>query len=123
MDKREIVERPMADEKTIRPYYLVCEEKGNLLLKLEMPGVTKNSLSIHVDGNQLQVSGKREPEGLEKVSFLIQERRQGNYYCEYTMDDTIDTSKIDAVMERGLVNIVLPIKEAEKPRKIEIKTS
>ena len=107
----------------IRPFCFVCEEaKGVVTLKLEMPGVGKNQLDIDIDGNELQITGKREAAGSEGT-YLMQERPSGTFRQVYTMDDTIDRNKIEARLEGGGLTLNLYRRESEKPRRIAIKPS
>ena len=107
----------------IRPYCFICEEEqGVVKLKLEMPGVSKDQLDIDIDGNELQITGKREPSDGEGT-YLMQERPSGTFRQVYTLDDTIDRNKIEASMERGVLTLSLHRREAEKPRKITIRSS
>jgi HSP20 family protein len=110
-------------EQHIRPYCFICEEEqGVITLKLEMPGVSKEDLVIDVDGNELHITGKRKSRYPDNA-YLIRERRPGTYYQSYTLDDTIDRSKIQASLADGVLSVTLQRKEAEKPRKIAIKSS
>ena len=107
----------------IRPFCFVCEEEqGVVTLKLEMPGVGKNQLDIDVDGNELQITGKREAARREGT-YLMQERPSGTFRQVYTLDDTIDRNKIEASLEAGVLTLNLHRRESEKPRKITIKPS
>jgi len=118
MDKK-----PAAREREllIRPRCSVCEEaEGNILLKLEMPGVSKENLEIDVDSGELTITGRR-PVPADGGVFLVRERPQGSFRQVYTLDDTIDTNKIDAVLEGGVLTLTLQRKESEKPRKITVR--
>jgi HSP20 family protein len=107
----------------IRPKCHICEEEeGTITLKLEMPGVAKDQLDIDVDANELMITGNREVKSSEG-SYLMQERPLGSYRQVYTLDDTIDRSKIEAALDGGVLTLTLKRKEAEKPRKITIKPS
>jgi HSP20 family protein len=116
-------EREQEQARFIRPVCFICEEEeGVVTLKLEMPGVTKNQLDIDVEGNQLQITGKRPAESSEGT-YLVQERPRGTFRQVYTLDDTIDRNKIEASLEGGVLTLKLYRKESEKPRKITIKSS
>jgi HSP20 family protein len=116
-------EREKEQERFIRPFCFICEEEqGVVTLKLEMPGVSKDQLDIDVDGNELQITGKREPSRSEGT-YLMRERPSGTFRQTYTLDDTIDRSKIEASLEGGVLTLHLHRREAEKPRKITVKSS
>ena len=115
-------EKEEKQERFIRPFCFICEEEqGVVTLKLEMPGVSRDNLDIDVDGNQLQITGKRET-GSSRGTYLVQERPSGTFRQVYTLDDTIDRNKIEASLDGGVLTLNLHRKEAEKPRKISIKS-
>jgi HSP20 family protein len=113
-------------EKTIetrpRTYAAHCdifEDAGKVMLSMEMPGVTKDTIDIKVDGDHLIIHGKRattEPSG----DYIIREIKSGDYHNDFSLDDTIDRNKIDAAVNNGIVTVTLGIKESEKPRKITV---
>jgi len=118
----------MADTKALegkrRIYPAACdiyEENGKVICKLEMPGVSKEALDIKVDGGRLIIDGRKTTEQ-PKGEYRLHEIRDGDFHHEFTIDDTIDRNKIDAVIRNGVVTLTLYIKEAEKPRKINVVT-
>jgi len=98
----------------------IYEEKGNVILKMEMPGVTKENLEIKIDNNILIIHGKKKSQNTDGANYVLREIRDGDYYQEYSIDDTIDKNKIEATLEKGVVTLTLSLKEAEKPRKINV---
>jgi HSP20 family protein len=91
-----------------------------VLLKLDMPGVKKESLDINVEDNEMRITGRREATDVEGT-YLLRERARGDFQTVYTLDDTIDVSKIDARLDNGVLTVTLHVKEAVKPRKITVK--
>jgi len=113
-------------EPLLRPLGTVSElPDGNILLRLEMPGVSRENLDIDVDASELCITGRRAvPRGEQHGggTFLVRERPRGGFRQVYTLDDTIDPAKIDAVLEAGVLNLTLHRKEAVKPRKINVRS-
>ncbi len=68
-DKKELTTKA---RKTLPAYCDVYEEDGDIILRLEMPGVSREHLDIKVEGNELKISGKREPRD-EKARYLMKE--------------------------------------------------
>jgi len=107
-----------------RRLYSACcdiyEENGNVVLKMEMPGVTKENLDIKVDNNILIIHGRKNTHAADKGNYLLHEIKDGDYHHEYSIDETIDKNRIDASLDKGVVTLTLSIKETEKPRKINV---
>jgi len=100
----------------------IYQDEDAVVLTMEMPGVTKENLHIKVDKDLLVIHGGRATEETEG-QFRIREIRQGDFYQEYTIDDTIDRDKIEATIKNGLVTLRLGVKESEKPRKITVQVN
>jgi len=105
----------------IKPRYAVHEaENGQLNVRVEMPGVDKGNLDIRVENNELLILGRREPEKDEH--YLLHERPQGDFLQTFTLDQTVDQGKVDAVLEKGILTIRLDLKEQVRPRTIKIRS-
>ncbi|MBN2617596.1 MAG: Hsp20/alpha crystallin family protein [Spirochaetales bacterium] len=94
-------------------------DKEKVELTLEMPGINKDNLDIKIDKDTLIIDAKR---GIKEATgeYRIREIDDRDYHHEFTIDDTIDRDKVDAVANNGVVTITLGIKESKKPRKIEV---
>jgi HSP20 family protein len=101
------------------PRVNITETKDGYLLEAEMPGVSKEGLEINLEGNELTLVGRRstEPTGLDLV---YRESNNRDYRRTFVLDPTIDTAKIEARMENGVLKLHLPKAEKVKPRKINI---
>lgn len=104
----------------VRPKSCISQEDGLVRLRLEMPGVKKDGLDIRVDNDELTIVGRRSFDD-ENKTYLVRERPRGDFVQHYTLDETIDREKIDADLHDGLLTLELHLKEAVKPRKIEVK--
>jgi HSP20 family protein len=101
----------------------IVEEEGKILLRLDMPGVTRDNLTIRVENDELLIEGRRRNPDARDVHYLIRETSDRDFRQVFTLDSTIDRNAIDAKLENGQLILTLSLKESEKPRKIEIKTS
>lgn len=101
----------------------IYETKDEYLMKMEMPGVSRENISITVDNNELAVEGRIDETvpGNDKLKFA--EYSLHNYRRVFTVGDDIDRSKIDAVLENGILTLKLHKAEEAKPKKIEVKVS
>jgi HSP20 family protein len=103
----------------LQPPVNVVETKDGYILEAEMPGVGKDGLEVLLEDNELTIVGKRRPvyEGGEP---LYRESVDRDYRRSFVLDPAIDTAKISARMERGVLTLNLPKAEKVKPRKISV---
>lgn len=106
----------------IFPAYEVWDEKDAIHLRLEMPGLERNDVHIVVESNELIIQGQR-PDWTVDGTVLLRERRVGDYYRVFTLDNSVDTDRIDATMKNGVLEITLGYAKEAQPRRIEIKTT
>lgn len=108
-----------AEENYVLPRVDIIETRDEYLLEAEMPGVSKEGLSISLDGNELTILGRRtndSPAG----EALFKESLPNHYRRVFELDPTIDTVKVAARMEQGILTLHLPKAERVKPRKIAV---
>lgn len=108
-----------SNERILVPACSIEEDVGVVTLKLEMPGVAKEGLDVSVEANTLTIEGHRGGSQLDG-EWLLRERPVGSYRKVFTLDETIDRDKIEAVLAEGMLTVKLHIQEAAKPRKIAI---
>jgi HSP20 family protein len=101
------------------PRASVVESGDGYTLQVEMPGVNKEGLEISVENNELTITGRRSMPNIEGT-ILHRESRVENYRRSFELDPSIDTGKISAKIEQGVVMLHLPKAEHVKPRKINV---
>jgi HSP20 family protein len=84
-----------------------------------MPGVNKSGLEITLEGNELTLIGRRTTESVNG-QVLFRESRDVDYRRVFELDPAIDTSKVAAKMDQGVLTLTLPKSEQVKPRKITV---
>ncbi len=90
----------------------------------EIPGIDAGAIDISVIGKSLILKGAREPEQLDNGnSFHRRERWYGQFTKAIELPFTIDAAKVSASFSNGILSIRLPRSEAEKPKKISIKSA
>jgi HSP20 family protein len=103
----------------LTPLANIVESSDGYLLQAEMPGVTKEGLEITVENGELVIFGRRhatETRGRE----VYRESRGLDYRRVFELDPSIDTSKIVAKIEQGVLQLTLPKAESVKPRTIQV---
>lgn len=95
----------------------------DVIVTAEIPGVDPANLDITVAENILKLTGSRKPEELKpgEVSHR-RERASGEFARSFRLPYAVDSGKVEASCERGLLKVRLPRAEADKPRKIAIKS-
>jgi HSP20 family protein len=101
------------------PVVNIFETKDGYALEAEMPGVKKDGLEITLEGNEITILGRRAAEPVNG-ELLLRERSAADYRRVFELDPAIDTSKISAKMEQGMLTLTLPKSEQVKPRKITV---
>ena len=110
------------EECVIVPAVDIYETDDEYVLKADMPGVKKEELDITFEKNQLEISGKVDPALVEDESIRYREYTLYNYNRRFTVGDGIDSQKIEAKLDDGVLTLTLPKSEKVKPRKIEVKS-
>jgi HSP20 family protein len=97
------------------------ENKNEIMLRIDMPGVEKKGLTISIDNGILAISGMR---GLISNSTPIwEEFGDIEYKRRFSIPQTINVERVEADLKEGVLNLHLPKSEAAKPRLIEVKTA
>ena len=114
--RKEVVESMKTD---------VRENEHDYNIEIEMPGFKKEDISMDLDNGYLTVSGKKEEkvdEKDKKGNYIRRERRFGSCTRSFYVGD-IKEEEIDAKLEHGVLNIVIPkkTKKIEEKKRIEIK--
>jgi HSP20 family protein len=106
-------------EEYLAPAVNIYEVKDGYVLEAEMPGVAKDGLDISLEGTEITITGRRQAEKVNGQS-LLRERPVMDYRRAFELDPAIDTTKITAKMDQGILKLTLPKSESVKPRKIAI---
>ena len=99
----------------------IFETERELTLMADLPGVRAKDLKIDLKDNVLTLTADETPLEGPQEKDLLREYRTGTYYRQFSLSDTIDQSKIEAVMRDGVLRLTLPKVEAATPRKIAVK--
>ncbi|ROQ89568.1 Hsp20/alpha crystallin family protein [Desulfosoma caldarium] len=131
MDRlRREMDRLFAGFRGIRPLRMgvfpllnVSEDKDNLYVRAELPGIQASDLDISVEGDTLTLRGERKShEAEENVSYHRREREFGRFRRSLTLPTRIDVDKVEAVFQNGILKITLPKAEEVRPKQIAVKT-
>jgi HSP20 family protein len=100
------------------------EDKDNLLVKAELPGMKKEDIDISLHGDVLTLSGERkEEEAFEDAQAYRSERFLGKFQRTLTLPVNVSAEKVRASYMDGILSITLPKAEEAKPKQIEVKVN
>ena len=97
------------------------DRKDKVVIKAELPGVDREDLGISITGDILTIDGERKAEGeVKDEDYYCCERYVGNFSRDVHLPAGVDTEKIEANYENGVLEIALPKVPEVKPKKISI---
>ena len=104
------------------PRMEMYEEKDGLIIRTELPGVRKEDLNISIIGDMLTLKAeKKQEEVTEGRDYYLCERSFGQYSRSVSLPFAVDTGKVAATLENGLLEIRLSKAEEAKAKQIEVK--
>ncbi len=106
------------------PAMNIWTSKDGAVLTAELPGVKPEDIDISVVGDTLTLSGERPAEELEEgTSYHRRERRFGKFSRSFQLPFHVNSGKVEASFENGVLDISLPYAEEDKPKKIAVKSA
>lgn len=111
-------ERP-AQRPFLTPDVNIYEAPDGYVLEAEMPGVNKDGLEITLEGHEITITGRPADEVVAGEA-LFRERHGADYRRVFELDPAIDTTRIAARINQGVLVLNLPESEAVKPRLIAV---
>jgi HSP20 family protein len=110
-----------SENNTLLPQTDIWETPEEIILKMDMPGVSKENLDIKVEGDMLKIHGK--VESGQSGNLLYAEQRTGDFHREFTLSNDLNQDKINASIQAGILTVKITKSEKVKPRKIQIEAA
>jgi HSP20 family protein len=101
----------------------VFADRDGYVVKLEIPGIAPENVTIEAEGRTLTVSGKREVPTSGEGSFHRRERGAGQFSRSFQLPADLDLSRAEASCKHGIMTVRVPKREEAKPRQIAIKAA
>lgn len=99
----------------------IWETPEEIILKMDMPGVSKENLDIKVEGAILKIHGKVDND--QPGNLLYAEQRAGDFHREFSLSNDLNQEKINASIQAGILTLKIAKSEKVKPRKIQIEAA
>jgi HSP20 family protein len=104
------------------PAMNVWSNDERLVVTAEVPGINPKDIDVSVIEDTLTVSGERNPDQVgEEARYLRQERGYGKFTRSLQLPFAVEANNVEASFKNGVLNISLPRKEDDKPKKIKVK--
>lgn len=109
------------EENWLNPQVQVQETDEAFLLNVDLPGVKKEDVRIHVSGRTLMISGERKSQKeIEQGRAYRMEKSYGKFSRQFALPENVNPEQIEANLEDGVLMIALPKSEVSQARSIEI---
>lgn len=104
-----------------KPPVDIFETDAAYVLKVEVPGVSRENVSVDLKDNILTISGERPvEEGIDPEKYYRRERCFGTFHRSFTLREMVSPEKIRARFKDGILEIEIPKAEEQKPKQIKV---
>ena len=108
----------------VPPVDIYETEGHDLVIKAELPDMTREAIEVTVENNTLTLKGtKNPPADVKEDQFRRSERHYGAFVRSFTLPNTVDASKVSAEYRNGVLTVKLPYREEAKPRTINVEVA
>ena len=112
-------ERP-EELQALLPQVDVYENKDGILLVADLPGVPKDKLELRIDNDALLIEADIVQDTPENMEAAYAEVRLSRYRRAFSLSNELDSSRIDAQLRDGVLNLRIPKHPHAQPRRIEV---
>ena len=93
------------------------------IVHFDLPGIDPSTVDLTVEKNVLTVRAERSATWGPDAELIVAERPQGSFSRQLFLAETLDTNRVEASYDSGVLTVTIPVAEAAKPRKVEISAS
>jgi|WetSurMetagenome_2_1015567.scaffolds.fasta_scaffold530462_2 HSP20 family protein len=110
--------------KEVYPLINVYATGDDVIVTSEVPGIEPREIDLSVAGDTLTLKAEKKPVELkEGETWHRNERGYGSFNRTVKLPYIVDSSKIEALYDKGILRLTLPRAESDKPRKINVRTT
>jgi HSP20 family protein len=115
------MQNPRAPQAALLPPVDIYEDAEGIVLKADLPGVSRDRLSVQVDKDTLVIEGEAAIEMPDDMEALYADLRTTQFRRSFTLSRELQVDQIDAQMQDGVLTLKVPKRAELQPRKIQIK--
>ena len=105
----------------VPPVDIFQSDDKELVLKAELPDMSREDIDITVDNGTLTIRGEKKlSSDVKEEQFHRIERRYGTFSRTFSLPQTVDPNKVAAEYKQGVLTVRLPLREEAKPRSIKV---
>jgi HSP20 family protein len=104
------------------PLVDVSENENEMIVRLDLPGVDRDSVDVQLTGDTLVIRGERRFERREGEGYIHLERPFGTFQRSFNLAVPVQSDKVSASYKDGVLTVSLPKQEVVKPRKIQVQS-
>jgi HSP20 family molecular chaperone IbpA len=107
----------------LAPAVDIAESESGITLLADMPGVSKERLTIKVEGDNLTIEGQAQIDVPDNIELMHSEVRSPYLRRSFTLSRDLDPAKIEATLRNGVLQMHIPKSEEARPKRIEVKVT
>jgi HSP20 family protein len=115
------MQNPRAAQAALLPPVDIYEDAEGIVLKADLPGVSRDRLSVQVDKDTLVIEGEAAIEMPDDMEAFYADLRTTQFRRSFTLSRELQVDQIDAQMQDGVLTLKVPKRAELQPRKIQIK--
>ncbi len=105
----------------LSPAVDIYREKGDVVVKAEVPGMKKENIKINLTDNSITISGKKEKEEkVEEKDYYRYESSHGSFHRTFSLPEGVETDKARAKFKDGVLEVRIPVSEEAKKKEREV---
>ena len=112
--------RGNAPDAVLRPPVDIHETEDGIVLRADMPGVTKDRLELRMDGNTLLIEGTIGIAPQDQMAALYADIRATTYRRQFVLSNELESARIEANLQQGVLTVNIPKRAELRPRRIEV---
>lgn len=116
-----LTEQMVSGTRTARMVPMDVYRRGDsYVVELDLPGVDASAIDLSIDRNTLTIRAERSPVFREGDEVLVAERPQGAFTRQLALGDGLDTERVSADYDNGVLRLTIPVAPTAKPRRVQI---
>jgi len=111
------------EQPTMTPRVDVLEDGAGITLLADLPGVARDALEIHVEGDALTIEGQVSAATPQAMEATYAEVRVPRYRRMFTLSRELDGNRIEAQLKDGVLRLRIPKQDHAQPRRVQVKVA